>query len=67
MLRDRLAAVRGTDGRVCGKRHFLRFVAFYVMLMPARTEIMWFRVGLQAVIAGGSWRIPRVQKCAKRA
>jgi len=32
MLRDRLAAVRGTDGRVCGKRHFLRFVAFYVML-----------------------------------
>ena len=31
MLRDRLAAdVRGTDGRVCGKRDFLKFVAFYV-------------------------------------
>eukprot|EP00966_Prymnesium_polylepis_P219892 5086654-Prymnesium_polylepis.1 len=39
MLRDRLAAVRGTDGRVCGKRHFLRFVAFYVMLHAFRRSV----------------------------
>eukprot|EP00966_Prymnesium_polylepis_P138358 3197075-Prymnesium_polylepis.1 len=42
MLRDRLVAMRGTDGRVCGKRHFIRFVAFYVILSRERYRcLVW--------------------------